>query len=336
LELGADVDIGADVCNSPVTCAADNGHAEVVKYLIKKGARLAATRPERDPLLGAILSGNIEIMKCLIDAGADPSVVYRGANGRLKNALSFAEERGQAEVVSYLTQIGCRRPIEGVDEPVGGPTEVWKNSNATGGAGPVVEYLTELFGPVKPLSLQEVVPPSDQVRVEVGVIRPTEDSPVVTVFTTGMSDRAMNVPPGQEEYQYAELVMHLPPDWPDPSTAGSPESVLWPLHWLRKVAYYPHLYGTWLGGRWTIISSDEPPVPLGPGTQQTCLMLLADFGETLPLELPDGRTIRFYTVNTLFTAERDFEKQHGMVALLQRLHDKGETAVVDVGRSSVV
>lgn len=146
----------------------------------------------------------------------------------------------------------------------------------------------------------------------------------------------MTVPAGQEAYQYTELVMHLPPNWPHPRDSGASNDTFWPLEWLRNVAYYPHLNETWLGGPQTIIASDDPPVPLGPNTQLTCLLLLADFGNWSPIKLDDGKIVRFYTVSSLHTAERDFEKKHGMIPLLQRLQEHGHTTVVNVNRASVV
>ena len=118
----------------------------------------------------------------------------------------------------------------------------------------------------------------------------------------------MTVPVGQEVYQYAELIMHLPATWPHPRDKGAGDDTFWPFEWLRRVAYYPHLNETWLGGPHTIIASDDPPVPLGPSTKQTCLLLLADFDGWSPIVLADGKKVRFYTVIPIHTEERDFEQ----------------------------
>ncbi len=60
--------------------------------------------------------------------------------------------------------------------------------------------MAELFGPVDPLAQQEIVPVHDKVHVAINVIRPNDRHPCLTLFTTGMSDQAMNVPEGQEEH----------------------------------------------------------------------------------------------------------------------------------------
>ena len=113
------------------------------------------------------------------------------------------------------------------------------------------------------------------------------------------------------------------------------KDVFWPFEWLRKAAYYPHLNDTWLGGSMTIISSDDPPVPLGPNTKQTCLLLLANLGDWGPLSVEGGKKVQIYTVVPIYTEERDFEIKNGILPLLQRLQESGFTSVVDVNRLNV-
>ena len=227
-------------------------------------------------------------------------------------------------------------PVEGVDIPV---NEV---SSPPAGDSPavdvvreVLEHLNDAIGSVEPLALQGIVPSHDDVYVSVNVIRPNENCPFITLFTTGMSEVAMTVPEGQEEFQYAELVMYLPDDWQIPQLNSDDEASLWPFQWLRKIAYYPHQEGTWLGGPHTIISSDDPPAPLGPNTEMTCLLLNADMMDWSPLELSDGRKIRFYTVMPIYTEERDFEVKNGVIPLLQLFEEIGIPPIVLPGRPNV-
>lgn len=193
-----------------------------------------------------------------------------------------------------------------------------------------------VFGPVDPLSLQEIVPVHDEVYVSIHAIRPTDTHPYLTLFTTGMSNVAMKVPAGQKEWRFAELIMHLPPTWPHPCDHAEDAAAFWPVQWLRQVAYYPHLNGTWLGGPRTIISSAEPPVPLGPNTKHTCLLLIADAGNFPALNVGKGKIVHVYTVNTLHTEERDYEKRQGWTELLALLAKKGVTNTVDVDRRNAV
>ena len=146
----------------------------------------------------------------------------------------------------------------------------------------------------------------------------------------------MTVPAGQNDYQYAELIMHLPAKWPHPHNEQAGDDTFWRFQWLRQVAYYPHLNDTWLGGSRTIIASDDPPVPLGPNTKLTCFLLLADVTEWNPLTLADDRMVHFYTVIPLHTEERDFELRNGIRSLLKRLEARGYAAEVKADRPSVV
>jgi hypothetical protein len=147
----------------------------------------------------------------------------------------------------------------------------------------------------------------------------------------------MKVSPDQEAWQYAELVMHLPPDWPHPRDANGDPQWLWPVQWLRKAAYIPHLNDTWLAPPGTIISSADPPEPLGPNTQQTCLLLIPDFANLgQPLQREDGGQVHFFTVVPLCTEERDFELQHGMTAFFKRFIERKVPMIVDIYRPSFV
>ena len=197
----------------------------------------------------------------------------------------------------------------------------------------IIVYMAERFGPVDDLGMQEILPIVEDMSVSINFIRPNDDHPYLVLFTNGMSDRAMRVPSGSDEWQYAELVMHLPADWPHPREAGGDPQWLWPVQWLRKAAYIPHLNDTWLAPPGTIISSAVPPEKLGPNTEQTCLLLLPRFANlTLPLETADVRVINFWTVVPLYTAERDYELQNGMQAFYQRFMEAKVSVTVDVAR----
>jgi hypothetical protein len=336
VENGANVNHRGDTFDAePITYAAFYGHIQVIEYLLSHGATLDVSSPDRNPLFKTISKGRADVAKFLLDAGVDANVVYRSVTGKLKNALSYAQERGEKEIADLLIKAGCRLPIEGVDKPVWQPEKIDEPTAEDKAHEQIISHLSELFGPVDPLALQEIFPVHGEVYVAINVIRPNDRHPFLTLFTTGMSDKAMNVPKGQEEYQYAELLMHLPANWPHPRDKAAGEDALWPLEWLRKVAYYPHLNDTWLGGPMTIISSDDPPVPLGPNTKQTCLLLLAGVTDWNPLTLKDRRSVFFYTVIPIYTEERDFEMKHGIMPLVERLKERGYSAVVDIHRPSV-
>jgi hypothetical protein len=212
----------------PSRNAAARNHLEVVKYLLSKGARLDVSAPGRNPLFSAIYGGHVQIVKYLLDSAINRHAVYRGETGKLGNALSFALQRGEREIADVLTQAGCRVPIDGVDKPV------WEAERVEVTAEDkvqeqIIAHMAEAFGrPVDPLAMQEVLPLHAEVHVAINVIPAGEKGLYTTLFTTGMSDLPMQVPPNEEKYQYAELVMHLPRNWPPPRSKDAGLDVLWP------------------------------------------------------------------------------------------------------------
>jgi hypothetical protein len=297
-------------------------------------ANVRPATPDCNAIFSAMYKSQKAVIKALIETGFDPHVVYRSVTGKLKNALSYATERGETEIVEILTDAGCKMPVEGVDVAVNEPASVETVTGAD--HSQILDRMASQFGSAEALSLQGIVPANDEVHVSVNVIRPNENCPFMTIFTTGMSDVAMTVPDGQEVFQYAELVMYLLGDWEIPQLNSDDAASLWPFQWLRNIAYLPHNEGTWLGGPHTIISSDDPPVPLGPNTDLTCLLLNADMMDWSPMELADGRKIRFYTVMPIYTEERDFEVKNGIVQLLQRFEEIGIPPILLPGRPNVV
>jgi hypothetical protein len=155
------------------------------------------------------------------------------------------------------------------------------------------------------------------------------------LFTSGMSERAMTVPPGGEAYQFAELVLYLDGWDTDIDEWQTPEH-LWVINWVRRLTQIPFENDTWLNGKWTILSNEDPPRPLSEFTEMTCWLLL---GEKDPLDratLPDGKSVCFYTLMPIHTAERDFALDKGIRALLRRFDEHGVYVPFNPDRPSVV
>ncbi len=103
LVQGMDINKQAGVYNSAaIQEAASEGHYNVVKFLLSQGAELDISEPKKNPLFGAILSGNKDIVKLLLDSGIDASVRYTGDYMQNMDAYDFAIERGQTEIAEML------------------------------------------------------------------------------------------------------------------------------------------------------------------------------------------------------------------------------------------
>ena len=335
IQLGSDVNFSGGIWRTtPLTYAAERGHVGMVKLLRESGAEYDVSHPYTNPMFMAIREGHIDVVAYLLDDEFNPNLVYKMEQGRLQNALSVAREVKQEEIAELLQTYGCQMPVVGVDTPVFElPREKW--TQPVEPMQQVIDYMQLRFGPVEELGLQELLPVMDEISVTINMILPNEFHPYLVLFTNGMSDLPMTVPAGQEDWRYAELVIHLPADWPHPRDVGPDSPWLWPVQWLRKMAYYPHLNKTWLGKPAAIVSSDEPPRPLGANTNQTCLLMVPDFANLGdPLQRGDGTKVHFFTVVPLHTAERDYELKNGMKAFFEQFIEHKVPMTVDVNRES--
>ena len=135
--------------------AARNGHTEIVRYLISKGADLnapdyyligceGATIHAQDwqtcetPLHEACKNGNVEIIKLLVENGAQLDPVDSGHNTPLSNAAA----KGHLDAVKYLVGKNARMDMEDVD----GHTPIWMA--VVNGHAPVVEFMLASGSPV--------------------------------------------------------------------------------------------------------------------------------------------------------------------------------------------
>ena len=337
IELGADLNFSGGIWRTtPITYAAERGHFQMVRLLRENGGEFDISHPRINPMFMAIEKGHFDVVFYLFKSGLDPHLVYRIDQGKLQNALSLAKDYRQQRIQEFLESHGCRMPIEGVDVPYWEmPKEEWSTpveSNAK-----IIDYMQRRFGPADELGLQEILPAMEGLSVTINVIQPNELHPYLVLFTNGMSSRSMNTPEGSEDWRFAELVIHLPPDWPLPRDFGPDSPYRWPIEWLRKMAYYPHINKTWLGRPAAIVSSDEPPRALGANTNQSCLLMVPDFANlSQPLKQADGSLIHFFTLVPLYTDERDYEMKYGMKSFFEKFIAAKVPMTVEPSRPSFV
>ncbi|SMP70718.1 Ankyrin repeat-containing protein [Neorhodopirellula lusitana] len=337
---GAEVSRRAGTYNAPaLTYAADKGRVDVVRYLVEVGSLIDMSHALTNPLLRAADEGHYDVVEYFLSTNIDHHASYRVPPGTLINALTEAKQGKHQEVAGLLKSHGCHRPVEGVDIPLWEPPadKMSKRTPVPQKDQEIIQYMEQRFGPADKNAIQELIPVMEGISVTINVIPPNEVHPFFVLFTNGMSDLPMKVSPGQEAWQYAELVMHLPADWVHPRDASGESEWMWPFQWLRKMAYYPHLNDTSLGRPAAIVSSDDPPTPLGPNTEQTCLLMIPDFSNLdPPLQRSNSSLIHFFTVVPLYTEERDFELEHGMRVFFERFAEHQVPMTVAPSRPSFV
>jgi ankyrin repeat protein len=103
LDTGADAELGYGEWR-PLSVSADNGHTEVVKALLESGrAQIdAATKDGETALYKASLKGHADVIKLLLDAGADSQKGYKGWT-----SLHAAVDEGHVEAAEVLLDYGA-------------------------------------------------------------------------------------------------------------------------------------------------------------------------------------------------------------------------------------
>ncbi|HEY3319737.1 MAG TPA: suppressor of fused domain protein [Planctomycetota bacterium] len=183
----------------------------------------------------------------------------------------------------------------------------------------ISEHIEAHAGPIDGV-LHEIV--SDVVHIDVNFVPPdqTKPDPSWLLVTSGMSDRPMKAPEGNEDWQYAELLMHLPADWPVNDEAFSDDRHYWPVEWLKRLARLPHEYDTWLSWGHTVPNGD-PPEPLSPETQMCCMLLLHPLllaEQIYTLEAAPGKIIHFFQVIPVYREEMQLTLDKGTDAFIER------------------
>jgi hypothetical protein len=198
----------------------------------------------------------------------------------------------------------------------------------------ISDHIEEFVGPVQNV-FHEIV--SDLVHVDVHQVEPTRKRNYYTLVTSGMSDRPMNAPEGQEDKKYAEVLICLPPDWKLSEKAFERERWYWPIRWLKTLARLPHEYDTWLWEHHTVPNGD-PPEPFADNTDLCCAYLLRPAlfpKEFFKLRLSKRKTVHFFCLVPLYEDEMTFKLKVGSDELLDRLDAADVTELLDIERPSV-
>ena len=313
IDLGCDVNAETpfESRETPLSDAVGSGNPQIIRTLLEAGAD-----PNRCRIVLLAVAGDkpsLEIIKLLEKHGAKLDAEFKNEfNGQQINALSMAEAGGKQDVAQYLRTRGVQLPAQLVPQP---PEKSVSND--------VLEYFHDRVGPVNSKSLIEIVPTDPATAVH--VVPAAGARKHLTLFTTGMSSRPLTIP-DEDEPVFAEVFIELPGNWHYHKITDAKFG--WPVHWLRSMAKNPHQNGGHLGGPAIIVANGDPPEPIAPGIRFDSMLLVTD--RTIPTF--DGKRLHLYRMLPLYPEERELEATEGIGALLRQFDRLGIPFVVNLDR----
>jgi hypothetical protein len=178
---------------------------------------------------------------------------------------------------------------------------------------------------------------SDLVHIDIHFVMPSTPTGFSTLVTSGMSSRPMLTPEGAKGYEYAELLVCLPLEWPLSQEDFKDERNYWPIRALKYLARFPHSYDTWLWWGHTI-PNGNPPEPFADNTRLCGMILSSPIllpEEFFELEVNASKTIRFFNLLPLYAEEIDFKLQKGTDGLFDLLDKNRVTPLINIDRPNV-
>jgi hypothetical protein len=199
----------------------------------------------------------------------------------------------------------------------------------------VTKHVMRWVGPITCVFHEHV---SELVHVDLHYVASTGDRPFEVLVTSGMAERPMTTPAGEDVAKYAEVLTILPAGWPLYGPALEDERNYWPLQMLKDLARYPHQHDTWLGAGHSLNDGEGRGKPFAPNTRLSSIILLVS--RMLPEEFhilhgPGGREIHFLLAVPLYWEELQLKLRDGTLALLDAFEAHGVTECIDPHRTNV-
>jgi hypothetical protein len=301
VEAGVDINKADIKGDTALSKAVSNGDETVARWLIEQGAECTD-----ECVITSVTFGGLSILKLLVQSGARTDFRFGALN---HTPLSQARERGHEDIVDYLLSQGLADT-----KSDSAPPEDARIAE-------LIRYVTYHVGQPESVAIHDILPSETPLSVHT-VSRPT--GPVL--FTTGLSYVPFE---GPEEYKYAELLMHLPKEWPVNPPLNDPRS--WPMVWLQKIASWLLKPGVSSGAPLALFWNDSPPQPLDTSTEFAGFLLA--FGRSLrSFKTEDGRNVNFITAIPVYPEELLLAKDRNIAALLTRFDQYGVGRELAPGR----
>jgi hypothetical protein len=329
MELLANAGLAVDAPDSsgrvsPLVSAVWHNKPNAVSWLLDHGANVEgiAERPNPTPLAYAAEMGSLELVKLLVEHGADVNVrFFAGTDEDHEVPLTpLMRCERYPEITDYLRANGAVDVLS--DEDSAKPTR--------GLRAEITHYLTQFLGEPAEKALVDVVPTSLP-PVSVQVFPQTHINDSLALVTSGMSEYPMHVPAGKEANMFAELVFHLDPQWPIRGDLPVPDESAWPIALLKRLASYPFENKTYYEFFNVLRLAD-----LGIEYREAALSaVLIAYDEDMKYLALDDRVIVFFYVFPLYADEYELYLKEGIETLQRAFCDNGIEPVFFSGRRSV-
>jgi len=163
-------------------------------------------------------------------------------------------------------------------------------------------------------------------------VRSGENSDMITLVTSGMSNWSLHGLPDEEDLpKRVELVFYL--------VANKPDTLEWIdriIGWMDFVAKFPYRDKTWIGHGHTIFVGE----PLAPDSSFRHFMLLETPLKTdrsiSDIVVIDGDPVSFLWLVPITDAEREYKVKHGSQKLLSLFDEKKHPWIFTGNRESYV
>lgn len=320
LESDVDVDSKDDVGVTPLMAAVGAGKESAVSHLLAAGAEVnAKDKYGETALVVAVREGNSQIMEILVKHGAALDVLF--GDGRHTTVVQLARDHGHHDLASRLVELGA---------PESPPV-------AAGKPGTDIDRLeAHVSKTLGQMTRQVVSGVEDLIDVHMVTVRANHGRNVLisSISPTDVGNGMIPPDDAHSDIQFAEVVVELPESWPMDALGKHPEFA-WPISLMGNISWLPSSDNVWFGRTPLIVTNDDPPQPLAKGVAFTCTMLLKD--ATLPpLQTEYGKVVHFYTLIPLYTEERDFEREHGIAALLDLFENSGTDFTINPKRPNLL
>ncbi len=198
-------------------------------------------------------------------------------------------------------------------------------------------YYNKLFG-YNSFILHEIL--SSIIHIDIAIYPPTDKKNYYALATMGMSAKQMNSPLKRSEFEYAELVMYLPPDWkidrPHAKTNyDNDANNWWPFKLLKITAKLPFDTNSWLGYGHSV-SDDEKYSPYA-NTKFCAAVLLDPSHEGIKFDKIKSGTKEFFVFGVIpvYKEELDYKAKHGVKELDKLFKQNNISRVIDINRINV-